>query len=69
MLDEFWWQYGGTGHETGPETRIKPNPGYHYYEHGQTRGERLEDLIGIRMRDARDRYFDTHEIQLGGGYE
>jgi hypothetical protein len=47
MIDQYFWNFVGSGHETNAETRVKPNPGYHFYEHSHTRAQRLEELLGI----------------------
>lgn len=49
MLDEYHWQFQGTGKEAVPESRTVPAPGWHFYEHSQTMAERLEDALGIHL--------------------
>lgn len=72
MLDSYHWNFQGTGHEVNAETRVKPNPGYHYYEHSETRAGLLESLFGIHSNPHRRLKADkmlldrAHELFPGG---
>jgi hypothetical protein len=51
MIDDYFWNFTGTGYETNSETRVRPQPGYPYYRNSQTRAQRLESLIGIGITE------------------
>ena len=52
MLDEYHWQFQGTGNEIVPESRVRPQPGWHYYENSQSLAERFENELGIPLTGA-----------------
>lgn len=82
MLDLVDHEFTGDGYELHGATRLKPAPGWHYYEHSQSLAHSIEDLFGIGTGDPHagpkdyETLIDRYDEQFpgafysgGGGFE
>lgn len=47
MIDPYNHNFVGTGYETNGETRVRPWPGWHYYENAPSRAEMFADAFDL----------------------
>jgi hypothetical protein len=52
MIDDYHWNFTGTGFETNGETRVRPWPGWNYYENAPSRAEMFADQLGLAVDDV-----------------